>query len=161
MTRNCLRTILALSLILNFAVIGTVAYYTFLYGHVPGFHNGTNGNTNVHLSDYLDLSDEKRRIWREKSEGYKQELEADWREIQVHREKMIRAIFASQPDPKAIEAERAEIARLQEAIQRALIRHLLDEQGMLDERQRQILVELLLRQDFHPLREEPSRQAPH
>jgi len=158
MTRSCHRILLILSLTLNFAIFGTVAYFIYRDGHVPGFSSGLGAN--VHLSDYLDLSDEKRRIWQEKRKGYKQELAATWREIRVHQEKMIHGIFVSQPDLQAIEAERAEIARLQESIQRSLIRHLLDEQEMLDDRQRRKLAELLLQRDSHPVMEELSQQGP-
>jgi Spy/CpxP family protein refolding chaperone len=164
MTRSCHRIILILSLTLNLAVFGTVAYLIYRDGHVPGYSHVSGFSSpkaKPYLSDYLDLSDEKRRIWEERREGYKQELAATWQQIRMHREKMIRAIFVSQPDLQAIEAERAEIARLQESIQRALIRHLLQEQELLDDRQRQKLAELLLQQDYHPAMEGLSQQYPH
>jgi hypothetical protein len=165
MTRNSQRIIFVLSLTLNFSVIGTVIYHLFRDGHIPGyghlsgFYSGT--NTKNHLSDYFDLSDDKRRVWREKSKEHEQELADSWQEIQGHRGKMIRAIFTAQPDLKIIEAERAEIARLQGVVQRALIQHMLDEQGMLDDRQRQVLAELLIRQNFTPTMDELPRQDTH
>jgi hypothetical protein len=71
------------------------------------------------------------------------------REIQVHRERLVREIFAAQPDASVVERERAAIFRLQQVQQRSVIEQLLKEREMLNAKQRLALADLLLRQDPH------------
>jgi hypothetical protein len=136
--------LLAFSLSLNLGGIGATAYHAIRSGHFPSLSQPQ--EPNVYLSDYLNLASEQRRIWREKGQIFWQEIAAAWPQIQVRREAMVRAIFSANPDPAVIEAERAAIGGLQEQVQRAAIRHMLDESAMLDSKQREALTELLIRQ---------------
>jgi len=149
--------LLAFSLSLNLGGIGTAAYYAIRSGQFPGLSQSQ--ERNVYLSDYLNLASEQRRIWREKGQIFWQETAAAWQQIQVRRETMVRSIFSGHPDPAVIEAERAAIAGLQEQIQRAAIRHMLDESTMLDFKQRNALAELLIRQGTLGALDAPWRQS--
>lgn len=76
--------------------------------------------------------------------GFVESLRESGRQIQAHRERMVREIMSAQPAPAVIERERSAIFALQEAQQRAVIAQLLKEREMLSPAQRAALAELLL-----------------
>lgn len=133
---NRLKIALALSLLLNFGVIGGVAYRTLQGGeaHFPG------------LPAYLGLSDTQRGQWQALEREFMQKLHVTSTEVAAHRERLIRGIFSAQPNPAAIEAERGAIAALQAEQQKRVIIQLLREREILDPAQRAKLAELLLKQ---------------
>ncbi len=143
MKRSWLHTLLAFSLLLNVGVLGAVGYQAWQNGGGPDLHADAKHD---HLAEYLNLSEEQRRQWREKEGKFLREMGADWEEVRIHRERMIRQIFSQQPDLAAIEADRAAISRLQEKQQRHVIEQLMEEQRMLDATQREALAELLIQQ---------------
>lgn len=143
MKRHWLYTLLAFSLLLNVGVLGAVGYQAWLDGEWPGQHANDKQD---HLAEYLNLSEEQRRHWREKEEEFLREMEADWEDVRFHRERMIRQIFSQQPDLAEIEADRAAISRLQEKQQRHVIAQLMEEQRILDAAQREALAGLLIQQ---------------
>lgn len=133
---NRLKIALALSLLLNFGVIGGVAYRTLQGGQAnfPG------------LPAYLGLSDTQRREWQAVEKSFLQTLHATSLEVAARRERLIREVFSARPDPASIEAERAAIAALQAEQQKRVIAQLLREREMLDPAQRAKLAALLLEQ---------------
>jgi Spy/CpxP family protein refolding chaperone len=143
MKRHWLYTLLAFSLLLNVGVLGAVGYQAWQNGGWPGLHAGDKRD---HLAEYLNLSEEQRRQWKAKEEKFLQEMSADWEEVRIHRERMIRQIFSQQPDLAAIEANRAAISRIQEKQQRHVIAQLMEEQRILDATQREALAGLLIQQ---------------
>ena len=143
MKRHWLHTLLAFSLLLNVGVLGAVAYQVWQNGGWPGLHAG---DKHDHLAEYLNLSEEQRRQWKAKEETFLQEMSADWEEVRIHRERMIRQIFSQQPDLAAIEVNRAAISRIQEKQQHHVIAQLMEEQRILDMKQRKALAELLIQQ---------------
>lgn len=98
------------------------------------------------IARHLQLDAQQTRRWKELEAPFMAGLDAEWAEIGQRREALIRAIFAAQPDPQAIEANRAAIARLQTRQQRRVIEQLLKERELLAPQQREQLVELLLQQ---------------
>jgi Spy/CpxP family protein refolding chaperone len=143
MKRHWLYTLLAFSLLLNVGVLGAVGYQAWQNGKWPGLHAG---DKHDHLAEYLNLSEEQRRQWKAKEEKFLQEMSADWEEVRIHRESMIRQIFSQQPDLAAIEANRAAISRIQEKQQRHVIGQLMEEQRILNATQREALAGLLIQQ---------------
>lgn len=144
MTMNRLALALILSLALNAGVIASVAYTAFAQGQWPSiFRSDTEG---VNLPAYLELDSEQRRQWNELETVFLRELQNEWQQIRVHRERLINEIFSEQPDRERIESERAAIARLQSAQQRRTIEQLLRERDMLNPAQRRKLADLLSRQ---------------
>lgn len=140
MKRHWLHTLLALSLLLNVGVLGAVGYQTWQNGglHVAEKHD--------HLTERLQLSAEQRRLWQEKEQKFLHDMGADWEQVRIHRESMIHEIFSPEPDHEAIEATRQAICRIQEKQQRHVIAQLMEEQQILDAKQRKILAELLIQQ---------------
>ena len=143
MKRQWLNTLLALSLLLNVGVLGAVGYQAWQNGGLPGLHAAEKHD---HLAERLQLSAEQRRQWQEKEQKFLRDMGADWEQVRIHRESMIREIFSPQPDPEAIEATRQAICRIQEKQQRHVIAQLMEEQQILDAKQREILAELLIQQ---------------
>lgn len=98
----------------------------------------------LNLQNYLGLSAEQRIQWQQLEPDFLRELAANWQEIRQHREALVRQIFAAAPNRTAIDAEQAAIADLQGVQQQRVIRQLLAERKLLDEPQRQRLMDLLL-----------------
>ncbi|MBI4196001.1 MAG: periplasmic heavy metal sensor [Betaproteobacteria bacterium] len=144
MSRSGLKFALVLSLLLNFGVVGVVAYRVFEHGQWPPVFSTDRNKTG--LPDYLALTAAQRQRWSELESGFMREINTEWQQIRSHREVMIREIFSEQPDRGRIEAKRAAIAQLQSEQQRRIIEQLLRERDMLDAEQRGKLVDMLLRQ---------------
>ncbi len=66
--------------------------------------------------------------------------------MEAHRRALVEALFAEAIDPLRIETARAAIAELQQDQQRLIIEQLIAEREILDARQRQQLLGLLLAQ---------------
>lgn len=140
MTRSTwTRYLLAASLALN---LGVVAALVFRAG-APS-PAGSAASTTLKLPDYLDLSDEQRTRWEALEPDFLHALATNWQSIREHREALVRHIFAPTPDRAAIDAEHHAIAALQAAQQQRVIEQLLAERGVLDDRQRTRLMDLLL-----------------
>jgi len=98
----------------------------------------------VHLPDYLQLTREQRARWDALEAPFLHDLSANWSDIRRHRDALVRHIFAATPDRAAIDAEQATIGRLQAAQQQRVIAQLLAERALLEEGQRERLLQLLL-----------------
>lgn len=143
MKHHWLNTLLALSLLLNVGVLGAVGYQAWQNGGLPGLYAEEKHD---HLVEHLQLSAEQRRQWQEKEQKFLRDMGVDWEQVRIHRESMIREIFSPQPDAEAIEAIRQAICRIQEKQQRHVIAQLMEEQQILDAKQREALAELLVQQ---------------
>jgi Spy/CpxP family protein refolding chaperone len=145
MKRHWVAVLLALSLLVNAGVLagawlqasraaGTTELALFGMGH-------------ERVPEYLKLDATQREHWHAMEQDFVKALNDAGREIQTHRERLVREIFSAQPDAAVIERERASIFALQEAQQRSVIAQLLKEREMLSPEQRLALAGLLLKQD--------------
>jgi len=134
--------VLILSLSLNLGVLGALAYRSLESGHAAGPDKEFAG-----LVSHLGLNEEQQRHWHEAEAGFLAQFEPRAVEIHEHRDRLIQAIFADEPDRAAIESARARIAALQDAQQHAVIEQLLRERELLDTDQRERLAKLLLEQE--------------
>jgi len=141
MNRRLLLYVLILSISLNLGVLAAVGYRALGSANAPGSDEAFAG-----LVSYLGLREEQQRHWREAEAAFLAQFEPRAAEIREGRDRLIRAIFADDPDPAAIESERARISELQDAQQRVVIEQLLRERELLDAEQRERLVKLLLEQ---------------
>lgn len=141
MNRTALtRYLLAASLALNLGVVASLVIRT----SAPRPANVPAQPQHLNLQDYLKLSTEQRAQWKQLEPAFLQALAVNWQDIRRHREALVRHIFAAAPDRTAIDAEQTAIAALQEAQQQRVIAQLLAERGVLDEQQRERLMDLLL-----------------
>ena len=104
------------------------------------------------VPDHLGLDAAQRAHWHAMEEDFVRELHDSGRQIQQHRERMVRELMSERPDSAAIERERETIFSLQERQQRSVIEQLLRERELLRPDQRAALARLLLAQDtgLHP-----------
>ena len=99
------------------------------------------------VADYLKLDGKQREHWHTMEQDFVKNLNDVGSEIQIHRERLVHEVFATQPEASVIERERTAIFTLQEAQQRSVIEQLLKERDMLNPQQRRALADLLLKQD--------------
>lgn len=134
---------LLLSVMLNLGVVGAAGYRALAGDRAAA------GD----LATRLQLDAGQRQRWHSLEEGFVRELDAGWKEIASHREKLVREVFSESPDAARIEAERARIAQIQVRQQQRVIEQFLREREILNAGQRQALVELLLREEHAAPRE--------
>lgn len=145
MKRYWVYLLLALSLLVN---VGVLAGAWFQARQVEGATElAFFGMGHERVPDYLQLDPTQRSRWHAMEQDFVAALNDAGREIQTHRERLVREILSTQPDASVIERERASIFALQEAQQRSVIAQLLREREMLNPEQRVALAELLLKQD--------------
>lgn len=141
MNRTALtRYLLAASLALNLGIVASLVLRTSPARPV----DIATQPQHLNLQDYLKLSPEQRDQWQRLEPAFLQELATNWQDIRRHREALVRHIFAADPNRAAIDAEQTAIADLQQAQQRHVITQLLAERAVLDEQQRERLMNLLL-----------------
>lgn len=131
MKTSALRIALALSVLVNLGVVGALGYRAIQQRTPPS------------LVRQLGLDAAQLQHWRELESGFLARLDAESQEIERRRNRLVDLIFASSPDERAIEAERAAIAQLQERQQRLVIEQLQRESAMLDAAQRERLAQVL------------------
>jgi Spy/CpxP family protein refolding chaperone len=136
MRRSGLFYALVLSVLLNLGVVGAAGYAALTRGPADG-----------DLAAHLKLDPQQRSRWHAIEEPFMRELDAGWRDIAQHRERLVREVFSDRPDAARIEAERARIAELQALQQQRVIAQFLREREVLNAGQRRALVDLLLREE--------------
>lgn len=133
---NRLKIALVLSLLVNLGAVCGAAYQA-LREEQARFAG---------LPAYLGLSEAQRREWQALEKDFLERLHTTSAEIAVHRERLIRGVFAERPDPAMLESERTAIAALQTEQQKRVLAQLLRERDILDPVQRARLAELLLKE---------------
>lgn len=148
MTRRPLHIALALSLLVNLGVLAAVAYRGIVAGDLS--HGAGSRPETASLPRYLQLSAEQTRDWQATESTFLAQLRSGASDIRAHRDRLIREIFSTAPDPAKIDAERENIGRLQDEQQKLVIRQLLRERELLLPAQRESLARLLLEQPVLP-----------
>ncbi|MDP1537026.1 MAG: periplasmic heavy metal sensor [Burkholderiales bacterium] len=144
MKRYWVHLLLVLSLLVN---AGVLAGAWFQSWRAEGATELTFfGMGHERVPDYLKLDPTQRERWHVMERDFVKTLNDAGRDIQTHRERLVREIFSTQPDADLIERERASIFALQAAQQRNVIAQLLKEREMLSPEQRTALADLLLKQ---------------
>jgi len=140
MNRPLWKWLLAISLSLNAGMLGAVIFTKLT---TPSTAPVTS-TQHVSLPDHLQLNAEQRARWSQIEQVFLQDLSANWREIRVNREALVQLIFSAKPDRALIDNLQTRIASLQDTQQRRVIAQLLAERDLLDDRQRTLLMDLLL-----------------
>ena len=145
MKRYWVHLLLALSLLVNAGVLAGAWFQAWRAEGAAELAFFGMGHERV--PDYLKLDRAQRERWHAMEQDFVTTLNDAGREIQAHRERLVREIFSAQSDAAVIERERAAIFALQQAQQRSVIAQLLKERDMLSPEQRAALADLLLKQD--------------
>lgn len=140
MNRPVWKWLLAVSLSLNLGFIAVV-----LINQAKSLPQANTAQQSpLNLPDYLQLNAQQRLRWQQLEPAFLQDIAVNWGEIRKHREALVRHIFSATPERALINAEQARIAALQDAQQQRVIEQLLAERDLLDDRQRAMLMRLLL-----------------
>lgn len=139
MNRPFWKWLLAVSLALNIGIAAAVTWNALQASPAQ-----SSAHRHESLADHLQLTADQRHRWDQIEKAFLEDLSANWQQIRQHREALVRHIFSPAPDAAAIDREQAKIAALQDAQQRRVIAQLLAERELLDKRQRNALMELLL-----------------
>ena len=144
MKRYWVYLLLALSLLVNAGVLAGAWFQAWRAEGATELAFFGMGHERV--PEYLKLDRTQRERWHALEQDFVKTLNDAGREIQTHRERLVREIFSAQVDASVIDRERASIFALQEAQQRSVIAQLLKEREMLSAEQRVALADLLLKQ---------------
>jgi len=138
MKPRSLHLALLLSVALNLGVIGAVVLERVRPSAAPA--------PKPPLHQILALDEAQRARWEAAERPFLEQFDAASARLENHRTALVQALFADTLDPQRIESERASIAELQQAQQRMIIDQLIAERAILDARQREKLLGLLLGQ---------------
>lgn len=156
MKRTGWKWLLAISLSLNVGIIAAVV--AGQAGVMPLLPTRPAPAQPLSLPDYLQLDSAQRQRWEQLEPEFLRDLGANWNDIRMQREALVREVFAPQPDRAAIDAQQAKIAALQDSQQRRVIAQLLAERALLNPQQREKLMALLL---SHYTRESTEEELLH
>ena len=135
MKSNFLRHLLLISVILNLAILGTVgyryyqktAYWTSPFGHTM--------KKDHFLFEELALQATQAEAMRKRAMPFRAEIDQQRADIAKQRKNLVTLMRQEQPDMQAIGAEIAGISTVQEAMQRKVVTHLLEEKALLNKEQ--------------------------
>lgn len=142
MTTPTLRGALALSLLLNLGVLGTLAWQKLATDGLP-----MPSGAPTALSRELQLSAEQLGRWHDLRAPYLAHLRAAETALAEQHQRLLDALLGERADAQRIAGEQARLAELREARQQLLVEQLLAERELLDARQRDRLVGYLAAQD--------------
>jgi len=142
MTTPTLRGALALSLLLNLGVLGTLAWQKLATDGLP-----MPSGAPTALSRELQLSAEQLGRWHDLRAPYLARLRAAETAVAEQHQRLLEALLGERADLQRIAGEQARLAELREARQQLLVEQLLAERELLDARQRDRLVGYLAAQD--------------
>ena len=142
MKTSTLRGALALSLLVNCGVLGTLAWQKLQTDGLP-----MPSGAPTELSRQLELSANQLGRWHDGQAPYLAQLHALDSEFDAQRGRLLEALLGEQVDPAQVAREQAKLSELREARQQLQIDQLLSERELLDAHQRQKLVNFLARQN--------------
>jgi Spy/CpxP family protein refolding chaperone len=149
---NLLKYILAVSLLLNFSLLGAAGYTYYQQNwHPPGpFGYGAPGRIPVgsssiqpHLFEALSLKPEQRKLFEQKAPLFHEALDKQREDVEQLRRSLFDLMVAEHPDSKAIETTIAEINGVQEDMQKLVVAHMLEFKSMLDKEQQKKFFDLI------------------
>ena len=135
MKDNVLRHLLLVSVLLNLTILGTVGYryyqktanWTSPFGHTI--------KKNHFLFEDLALQSTQTEAMRNRAMPFRAEIDLQRADIAVQRKSLVALMRQEQPDMDAIEGRIAGISTVQEAMQRKVVTHLLEEKALLSKEQ--------------------------
>lgn len=135
MNDNRVRHLLVISVILNLTMLATVgyryyqraAYWTSPFGHTI--------KKDHFLFEELALHPDQTKAMRQRAIPFRAEIDRQRAEIDRQRKSLVALMRQETPDMEAIGAQVAGISAVQEAMQRKVVTHMLEEKALLDQEQ--------------------------
>ena len=135
MKNSIARHLLLISVALNLAMLGTVGYRYYLRGAYWTSPFGHMIKKNHFLFEDLALPRSQTEAMRQRAIPFRAEIDRQRAEIAGQRKSLVSLMRQEQPDMQAIGAQVATISATQEAMQRKIVTHLLEEKALLDKDQ--------------------------
>ena len=135
MKNNVLRYLLLVSVLLNLTILGTVgyryyqkaAYWTSPFGHTI--------KKDHFLFEELALQSTQTEAMRKRAMPFRAEIDGQRADIAQQRKNLVALMRQERPDMDAIGGRIAGISTVQEAMQRKVVTHLLEEKALLSKEQ--------------------------
>jgi Spy/CpxP family protein refolding chaperone len=143
MKNNTIRFLLLLSLLLNLSVLATTGFVYFKHQDYWTSPFGFKIKKGHFLFEELSLNPEQSQAMKEKSMAFRAEIDRRRQEVTHGRKTLLALMRQERTDKTAVDAAVAEISRMQEEIQRMIIRHMLDMKAMLAKDQQAKFIDLI------------------
>jgi Spy/CpxP family protein refolding chaperone len=138
-----LKTALAVSLLFNLSVLGTVGYFYYQKDRYWVTPFGVKVRKDKFLFEELSLRPDQIKKMREKAIPFRAEIDRKRQEIAVNRNDLIGLLRADPPDARAIKAAVSEISRIREEVEGITAAHILQEKAVLDKEQQKQFLDLI------------------
>lgn len=145
MSRNGLKFLLAVSLLLNLSVMATAGYTYLSSRDLWTSPYGIKMARNRFLFEELSLTREQMKSMRQKAIPFRAEVDRQRDAIVVLRKELIGLLRSDAPDAGAVDATIARISTLQETLQRQITRHMLEQKALLSREQQKSFLDLIER----------------
>lgn len=135
MKSNIIRHLLLISVILNLTILGTIGYRYYqktVYWTSPFGHTIKKDHF---LFEELALQSTQTEAMRKRAMPFRAEIDRQRADIAEKRKSLVAFMRQEQPDMDAIGAQVAAISAVQEAMQRKVVTHLLEEKSLLSKEQ--------------------------
>jgi len=143
MKNNTIRFLLLLSLLLNLSVLGAAGFVYFKHQDYWTSPFGFKVKKGHFLFEELSLDPEQSQTMKEKSMAFRAEIDRRRQEVTHGRKTLLALMRQERTDKTAVDAAVAEISRMQEEVQRMIIRHVLDMKAMLAKDQQSKFIDLI------------------
>ncbi len=143
MNNRLLKTILFISLLLNFTVLAAAGYFYCRDAGCLGTAPIKETTEAAALSKELNLTPEQRKAIKEMDAGFRKILKENREKIIEKRKRVLELIREDRPDREAIDSVLSEIRELQWRIQLLAIGHIIDEKSVLSKEQQAKFYDLM------------------
>ena len=140
---NLLKFALVASLILNLSILVTAGYRYTMQSRYWVSPFGKVMERDRFLFEELSLRPEQLKAMKEKAIPFRAEIDRRRHEIMKKRKTLVALMRADKPDKKGLDATISEISRMQEAMQRMIAAHMLEEKALLDKGQQGKFLDLI------------------
>ncbi len=143
MSRNGLKFFLALSVLLNLSMLAAAGYKYLSQRHSWTSPFGTRMPSDRFLFEELVLSPAQTKTMREKAIPFRAEIDRQRTGIIARRKALIELLRSDHPDKEAIDAMIAQISTMQQSMQQAIARQMLDQKALLNPEQQKAFFDLI------------------
>lgn len=141
MQNNTLKFILALSVALNIAILGTLGYWYYQNSSYRVFRHGH--RRHAFLVKELSLTPDQAKTMEETWKQTREQITGERQHMFRERMDLIGLMRSENPDTKAIEQDISDIGSTQENIQKKIVAHILGVKALLNKDQQKKFFDLI------------------
>lgn len=135
MNNRLLKTILFISLLMNFTILAAAGYFYCRDAGCLGFKPGRETTETEVLSKELGLTPEQRKAIEDMDAGFRKTMKENREKIIEKRRRVLELLKEDKPDREAIDSVLSEIRELQWRIQKLAVGHIIDEKSVFNKEQ--------------------------